>query len=251
MADDNQNKGVTAETITAIATNISSFMALWTMMTWRRLAMLSLFILLTIGGYTVWENRQNIYLKTIGRIDAEPGLEPIVLSAESKHSLIELVANDRSIEVLQVIAVDPYTNTRKGVFWAAKPGEVNDVMSRGPNGTSNAAKSREGVTLPLFSSDEEQNSQMVAVINNEFRCSSAANSGLVKIYPQIKDKLKISCRVPLPPNGLGKLRGYIAVHTNMDLNQFQLDQLRLLAVQTSLRIYYSDISRDTVTFTNR
>jgi hypothetical protein len=248
MADE---KEAATTNVAIIAQNLEGFLSLWKMMTWKRLAMLLLFVAITIGGYTVWENRQNIYLKTIGRIDAEFNLEPIVLSAESKHSLIELVANESQIEVLQVIEVDPYRNTRKQIFWTAKPGEANDIMIRGPNGTGTATKPREGVTLPLFSSDEQQNAQMVSVINSEYRCGPAESSGLVKVYPHLKEKIKISCRVPLPPNGLGKLRGYIAIHTSVDMNQFQLDQLRLLAVQTSLRIYYSDVSRDAVPYTPR
>ena len=231
------------ENITALAANVDKVITLMKALTLKRLIYFSVFLLVTIGGYTVFENRQSIYKDTVGKFDAPERRESMELSEDTKHAIVEFTKQRPYVEFVQVIDMDLYRNIRTAVFWFSNKPNTQAMLDAGPFGGTE--KRHTGISMPLFVMGEElQNGQMISLINMQFSCNPSSPGSVVQLYPALLDTLKTTCRVPIPPQGRERINGYLAIHTNRELTKFEMDQLKINAYQLAMQIFLVDISKN-------
>ncbi|MEJ7929857.1 hypothetical protein WG922_07725 [Ramlibacter sp. AN1015] len=201
--------------------------------TWKRIAMFAVILFLSIGGYVVFENRQTIYTQSIGRFDGVAVKQEITISDASKQAIDQFVALDNNVEVVQLVDVDLYKNARKVVYeavTAVRKGELLDEAQL------------TGQQVPLFSSEVVQNSQMISLINGEFGCGAVKDTAFARKRPKFASTLHTSCRVPIPPL-YGRLTGYLIFHLRNEPSQYEIEALKLHAIQLAMKIYLTDINK--------
>jgi hypothetical protein len=183
-----------------------------------------------IGGWTLWENRQHVFDRQAIKYDGDYKLPPPSADAQV---LVQAFVNLRpEIVMVTLLDANPVSNTRNVVHrWfneAAVRESVERVTKVNPLAGDGA----------LFTSDPENNKQVLAVLSGEFYCAPV--SGIIlTAYPEVAKRVKYSCRVPLPP-AFGKATGWFAVHLEK-WPPADMDNFKSLALMMSLTFYNREI----------
>jgi hypothetical protein len=193
--------------------------------------LLIVIIFALIGAIAAWENRQSLFTSTVDNIGFKDATPPLVMSPKSKAALEALVAGkDKYVISGAAVGINIPTNTRTIVYRY-----FNDkVIERAVR----TADTKEGDTLPLFSSNEGQNKQILSLIQGEFSCGKLITGGVNSRYAGAETfgKIVATCRVPIPP-AYGHLIGYIVFHLSRDPSEAEMEELRVEAYTLSMNIY--------------
>lgn len=204
-------------------------------LTWAKVAMLACVVAIGLIGTVLWENREIVYSSVPPRVSASPGLTTI--SEHSKGAIAAFMKQHEEVAMATVLSLDLVRNVRTPVYRAFNNPNVRRVVS-GEITTGNDG------TLPIFIRDAvESNNQMISLIQGEYSCSPVSQGGIVKVYPSLKNTIKLSCRVPIPPAfGGGGAKGYIAVHLDRDLETFELERLKIDVMTLAMFIFNTEIT---------
>ena len=96
------------------------------------------------------------------------------------------------------------------------------------------------VRMPVFSSNENANSEIVSILNGEFICNR--NNDVINMITtsDIKNKFLYLCSISIPPF-YGQFSGYIIVALNSLPEKLTLETIKLEMINVTTDIYLRDI----------
>ena len=206
-------------------------------LTFRRVALLALLATIAITLVAVFENRAAVFAAVYKQTEEQTSVT-WSLSDESKNQLIALTAPEKNLVGVVVLKdVDLKKNRRAPKFFFAKDKSDNDkalgIFSK---------------LLPqaLFDYDAKNTEQMVAMLNNEFKCVPTTETYYIRILPEFAVKYPMSCRIAVPPF-FGEFAGYITTSLTRKPTAAEYDSLKIELNRLAIEIYLRDIAKKPVT----
>lgn len=187
----------------------------------------------SIVSYTIFEKR-----KVLGQFFFEDAPAVVVskssfsVSDLSKGTIKSLVVNDDNLAGIIVLSADIRNNQRVPIFWYSDDTVIQRQLD--------SLYLNRDVRIPLFSSDQKNNEEIVSVINGEFTCTAYDEATNRAIFPGLKDKFPFICRTSLPPY-YGQFSGYIAIGVNNLTSSTVLDRIKSESINIATEIYFRDI----------
>jgi len=186
------------------ASTIDTLVKLLSILTLKRVGLFTVFCLIVISMYTLFEHRQLAYdsvtemkIPTEGKYDLK---EP---NSEQKTLIDDLVKSNPSVIQISVVDADPIKNFRKVLYTRTYDKEFETFHEKTISGKL--------PTGPLFSTDQQSNEHIVNLLSGEIRCAPSNEGFYYRMYPEFTRFIKYSCRIPLPP-AYGKVTGWLSVH---------------------------------------
>ena len=199
----------------------------------KNVAIWSLAALVGLMGFTIFENRGLLinYIINGPEIDA-PVANSFLISEASRRRIKQLMESDNLINSIVVLNADIRNNRRIPIYWYSADLSIQKSLDGLFNGRYGG--------IPLFTSDEKNNENIVSLINGEFSCGGYESSGNQTIFPSMGSRFSHVCRISLPPY-YGHFSGYITFTLNRSPNTGELDALKADAINISTEIYLRDI----------
>lgn len=190
--------------------------------------------LVALLGYTLFENRKSIieYLIEGPVTEAPSQITEFAVSDTSKQRVKQLVDIEPLINSIVILNADIRNNRRIPIYWYSDDLSVTRALD------INFGDRFGGI--PLFTSDEKNNENVVGIINGEFACNTYADGGNSSIYPNLANALPYVCRASLPPY-YGQFSGYITITLNRIPSADELATLKITALNIATEIYFRDV----------
>ncbi len=200
-------------------------------LTWGRVGLLSLLASFLITLLIVFENRTFLFNKIFSDIPLEHITVPWELSETSKTELQELINSQPLLVGTLVKEVNLKKNRRILKYWHS-----SDINVRYSVATTIAT------LLPqaFFTADRADNVQMLAVLNNEFKCVPTTDTIYMKIIPDLHKSVPYLCRLAVPPYA-GQFAGFITLFLARAPSQIETDALKIELTRISIEMYLRDI----------
>lgn len=192
----------------------------------------SLTALLCISLYTVYENRS----KLLGWF-AAPEITNMVgitfsVGPETQQRLGDLINKNDNMIGASVMSADLRLNEARTMFFVGDDASLAEVGERSRQADSNR--------LPLFTSIDENNAEIIKLINGQFTCTTFDKTLEAKIYPQLKQTVKSVCRSSIP-SYYGYFSGYLQIYLNEEPNNEKQLQMKLIVEKLANDIYFKDV----------
>lgn len=205
-------------------------------LTFRRVALLALLATITISLLAVFENRNAVFAMVYKTAEEQTSVAWI-LSNESKNQMIALTSSDTNlVGAVMLSDVDLKKNRRVPKFLFIKDKTDSDRIQ------PVVAK-----LLPqaLFDYDSRNTEQMVAMLNNEFKCVPIAETHYVRFFPDLGAHYPYVCRIAVPPF-FGEFAGYITTFLVRKPQAAEYDSLKIEMNRIAIETYLRDISKKPV-----
>jgi len=205
-------------------------------LTFRRVALLALLATITISLLAIFENRSAVFA-AIYKTAEEQTSVAWTLSNESKNQMIQLTAPDRNLVGVVILSdVDLKKNRRNPKFLFIKDKADSDKVMP-----------MVSKLLPqaLFDYDSKNTEQMVAMLNNEFKCVPTSETHYTRFFPELVAKYPVSCRIAVPPF-FGEFAGYITAILTRKPTAAEYDALKIEMNRIAIETYLRDISKKPV-----
>lgn len=200
--------------------------------TFSKVMLWALTALLCILFFTIYENKNKLagWLVT-------PDISNVVgvsfsVGVETQNRLSELVAKNDNIVGATVMSADLRLNEARSMFFVGDDPALAEIEQHSKHNDSNR--------LPLFTSVDESNAEIIKLINGQFACSTFKVSLESKIYPQLLKTVKSVCRSSIP-SYYGYFSGYLQVYLNEEPNAEKQLQLKLIIEKIANDIYFKDV----------
>lgn len=199
-------------------------------LTWKRFVLLTLLGLTTVGLLMVFESRTTIFNRVLDTTPVEELQAPWEVSAQTKAEMTALTKLPL-IDGVLLTEVNLKKNRRIVKFW-----HVNDTDFR-QEATTIASS-----LLPqaFFDTDKKNNEQMLAVLSNQFVCTSATDTIYTRFFPNIEKKYPVICRLAVPPFA-GEFAGLVTVFLTRKPTPSEVDSLKIEITRVSVEMYLRDI----------
>lgn len=199
----------------------------------RRLVTYAAAGLLSIVLWTMYENRSTIFVALLPPTTSvnTVGLT-FSVSKESENVMKETVLADSSIIGIAVSSADLRLNESRWLFFT---GDNATLV-----GVNTASRRINDSRLPLFSSLEENNVEIIKLINGQFSCVKFKNTMLFSLYPQLENVVRTVCRVSIP-SYYGYFSGYVSVYFSEELNEEKKRKYELAFNSLATTIYFRDV----------
>lgn len=200
--------------------------------TFNKVVIWSLTALLCISLFTIYENRSKI----LGWF-AAPEIANMVgivfsVGAETQIRLTDLVHKNPTIVGASVMSADLRLNEARSMFFTSDEGTLSELGDRSNQVDSNR--------LPLFTSADDNNTDIIRLINGQFTCSPFSSTLEAKIYPQLSTAVKSVCRSSIP-SYYGYFSGYLQIYLSETPNSEQQLQFKLIVEKLANDIYFKDV----------
>lgn len=177
---------------------------------------ISLLALIFFIGYVLYDPLNNV-AKNV-KIVSE-------ISDATVKKVDSIVNSNPSIVGGQVISVNLEKNTRYVVYTSIKNDDVKKLYL-------NFMSGRITLEVPVFTSDDAQNSRIVKIINHEFVCSPYKETITYKYAPETAKYITTVCAISIPPS-YGKFKGIFGVYLSREPTDLEKDLLRILLKDTA------------------
>lgn len=168
----------------------------------KRVLLLSLAAFSLLVLYTGYEQRARVAALFVTESQVLPIQTTFTVSSEMQDRIRLLVTKHPLIKSINVLTADIHLNRRTIVYRFSEDPAANEAFDK--------LIAERGPTQPIFTADEGNNSQMVAVINGEFVCQAYKDTINAKLAPTLAASTPVLCRISLPPY-YGDFSGYVAV----------------------------------------
>ncbi len=200
--------------------------------TLNRVVIWSLTALLCISLYTVYENRNRL-LGWVATPDTTSSVGIVfTIGAETQQRLEELTLRNDNIIGVAVMSADLRLNEARFMFFSGDSPSLAEISER--------AKQTDSNRLPLFTSVDENNAEVIKLINGQFTCTSFQSTLESKIYPQLLKSVKSVCRSSIP-SYYGYFSGYLQIYLSEDPNAEKQLQMKLITEKLANDIYFKDV----------
>jgi len=202
--------------------------------TFKRVGAVSLLLFVFIAALAVYENRNRVYGSVISRTEGDYVLEPP--TDAGKAIVHNFAAKYPNIKMITLIDADPIGNRRIVVHRDFHDITLERIVRARTDIDPHIG---DGV---LFSANEQNNKEVLAVMAGEFLCTpNGPSTAISRAYPGSELLVTYGCRVPLPP-AFNKATGWFTIH----VDKWPLDnieQLKVDALSMSLNYYNTEILR--------
>lgn len=203
----------------------------------KRVLLLAFAAISLIIGITVFEQRSTLAnILTAGHQEqaAAPQEFRAVLTPEIKDKIQTIVTRSPIINMIGVMTVNLRVNQRDMFYFYSNEPAIELEWRK--------YLSSRGTIQPVFTSDEKNNTQMVAVINGEFACYKFEDTNNARMLPGMAHKMPYVCRVSLPPY-YGEFSGYLMLGLASAPSETEQGELRIEAVRLATDIYFKTITK--------
>ncbi len=192
----------------------------------------SLTALLCISLYTVYENRSKLVAWfTAPELSNMVGIT-FTVGPDTQTRLIELVNKNSNIMGVAVMSADLRLNEARSMYFFAGDPVLTELVDRSNQMDSNR--------LPLFTSIDENNIEIIKLINGQFSCIAFNQTLEAKIYPQLAKSVRSVCRSSIP-SYYGYFSGYLQIYLREEPNSEKQLQLKLIVEKLANDIYFKDV----------
>lgn len=201
-------------------------------LTWKRAGLMTLLGTFVVVLLMAFENRSTLF----DRIYQQPTIEqltyPWEITDNTKKDLMNLMVQNLVGGVL-VAEVNLKKNRRTVKFWAIKDATFRESIAK-----------IAATILPqaLFDNDRKNNEQMIAVLNNQFRCTKTEDTTFARIFPGMEKKLPYICRLAVPPY-VGEFAGFITIALTRAPTIGEVEALKIELTRISIELYLRDVSQ--------
>lgn len=199
----------------------------------KRILMLAFMAIVTIFSITLFEER-SVVNGLFTQEQSAPRDLNVVLSERVRKRIDDTVIRSPLIVGARVVSANLKVNQRAQVYYYTDDPVVQSQWDQ-------YIRER-GNTQAIFSSDQVNNLQMVAVINGEFACSEFKDSLIGKVMPSLEGHIKYSCRVGIPPY-YGDFSGYLVFWLKDAPDEGMTNEVRIEAVRLANDIYKELLAR--------
>ena len=188
--------------------------------------------LVVLIGYTIFENRAALVSYIVsGPEMATPAISGFKVSTASQGRIKQMVDSEDLINSIVVLNADIRNNRRVPLFWYSDDSAIQKNLDGFYTGRFGG--------IPLFTSEEKNNENVVGVINGEFACSQYAD-GNAAVFPGLAARLPFICRASLPPY-YGQFSGFVTITLNRIPSADELIALKAETLSISTEIYFRDV----------
>lgn len=188
--------------------------------------------LVAIVGYTIFENRAALVSYFVNGPEADtPAMSGFKVSTSSQARIKQIVDVDDLVNSIVIMNADIRNNRRLPLFWYSDDSSIQRQLDSSFTGRYGG--------IPLFTSEEKNNENIVGVINGEFACS-AYDAGNAALYPGLSSRMPFVCRASLPPY-YGQFSGFVTISLNRIPNQDEMVALKAETLSISTEIYFRDV----------
>lgn len=200
-------------------------------LTFRRVSLISLLVTVSISLLAIFENREALFASVYmtSKISTQ---ERWVLSNESKNEIIAITNSDIVGSVI-LSDIDLMKNRHTVKFFYDKDQKDLEKTKIYISGLLPQA---------LFDFDHQNTEQMVAMLNNEFRCSASKDTSFSRSLPVFTKKFPYVCRLAVPPF-FGEFAGVVSIGLFSRPSESEFDALKIELNRIAVEIYLRDISK--------
>jgi hypothetical protein len=203
-------------------------------LTAKRVALLAVVVSIGLGGYAGYVN---ISQTGEPQLLTSQELNPVAINitGESTKAINDFMRKYPNAAYLTVLKLDFSHNIRTPIHRAFNDKELEKIIF-------SRLKGGDG-SLPIFLRDDaKNNNQMITIIQGGLVCSPFKDGGLARVWPDLSERLTISCRVTVPP-AYSLARGYIVVHLTSEMRPYEFQTLQDDLIHLAQLLY--DIDRKT------
>lgn len=204
--------------------------------TLSRVIIWSLSALLAVVFFTIYENRDRIVTTITAPEIPKEKLTTFDVSESTKTRIREIVEQDKIILGVIISSADLRVNEMLILDWYATSPTLSVVGDA-------VTKSADLRRLPLFSSIDTANSNVISLINGQFVCQDFSDTVLTKIYPEMAAEVKATCAASIP-SYYGYFSGTVTMLLSQKPTYEKQQQLKLVAEKLSNDIYFFDIGKN-------
>jgi len=202
-------------------------------LSWKKIAQLSVFIFIIVFGWLTFEMRESIYtyITTESLFKAHKTNILSVLSKKTTNEIDSTVNQSSLIVGISVINVDFQRNLKTIVYVSIDDKHFKEEYSSAYGSLA---------TLPLFDTDVLNNKRLIGVINGEFVCHDYTDTIQAQTAPSTKKYVSSVCVSGIPPY-YGVFNGIINIYLNKQPTPEEIDQIRAISRNISVLVYESDV----------
>jgi len=217
--------------MSALDDKIETAQTLINSLTWRKIVLLTAFLLILGFSYAVFDNRYAVY-EFFRYSKAALPASVIKLSKSSITEINKVVFQSDLVVAVQITLVDFQRNTRVVVYTEVDNPALKELyvsfMAKAP------------AELPLFNNDIINNQRLVNLVNGEFICTPYADTMSAKLLPQSIPYVKTLCAGPVPPL-YGRFAGIIGIYLRREPTPVEAEQIKTLSKNLGLMVYNNDL----------
>lgn len=200
--------------------------------TFRRLLTYTLAAFISIVLYTLYENRSAIFVSLTTKTVTNPVGLTFTVSKDTEKALKDLVDATPEIIGMAVFSADLRLNESRPLFYYSDNNTLKasqlEIMQTGD------------LRLPLFSSLEENNAEVIKLINGQFSCMPFSATMLSKINPELNGVIHTVCRVSIP-SYYGYFSGYVSVYFSENISTARQEQYKSTLEGLTTTVYFRDV----------
>jgi hypothetical protein len=217
--------------MSALDDKVETIQTLLGSLTWRKIALLTVFLSILGFSYAMFDNRFAVY-DFFSATRTIPPATVIKLSKSSIENINAAVAQSDVIVAIQITLVDFQRNTRIITYTSVDNAELRALYG-------NFIK-KAPTELPLFNSDMINNERLVNLVNGNFICNNYKETLSAKLVPESAAYVKTLCAGPVPPL-YGRFSGIISIYLSREPTHVEVEQLRTLSKSLGLLVYNNDL----------
>lgn len=186
-----------------------------TALSWRKLARLSMLLLLLGASIAFWENREYLYSEVrTGKITIDK--PPLKLSTSSERLINEVVRKSELVGAISVVTVNFQENSHSVIY-------MNTDDLDFARAHAEFTRAQLSTWSPLFNSDSDNNKRIIDLINGNMVCGRYEASSSYRYAPQVR--FATTCALGVPPY-YGQFRGFVTVYLRAVPTPDQMLQIR-------------------------
>lgn len=198
----------------------------------HKVALWTLTVLLAIIVWTAYENRSAIS----ALFSPTKAINPVGLTfsvgSTTQSKLKAIVASDKDIIGIVVSSADLRLNEAKTIFFMSADEAINEMHRE----SQKAARDR----LPLFTSDDTNNAEVVKLINGQFSCMPFDKALISRFNPGLASSVKQVCRSSIP-SYYGYFSGFVTAYLGANPSAEEMLQVRAKIEKLANDIYFQDV----------
>lgn len=186
-----------------------------------------------IISYTIYENSKAIFTVMVGEPIKYGDVRVFSISDATKATINKFVNDNVIVTSAIILNVDIRHNQRTPVYWYSADVMVQRALD--------ARYIDRIVRIPVFSSNEKNNAEIVSTLNGEFICNKSTDVHSVAVDNDLSNTNLYSCYISIPPY-YGQFSGYMMITLKTLIPTVaMLDTLKLEMTAVATEIYQRNI----------
>jgi uncharacterized membrane protein len=212
---------------TKIINSVPKILRLMDTFTFWKIVIFIFFLLFSMTGFSLWENRSLI----IDQFIQNDKTQSWEVSEKTKKSIQQEVNDNPNVAWILVTEMDLGANLRKFKFWYNEDHQLDAKLIFNLKQTSNRQ---------IFDFDRSHTNQMISVLQNEFICEPFENTTLFSRVPELEQQTDYVCKIAIPPF-YGRFVGMLAIGVKGPIDDEVKFNIKAIASNIAATIYWRDV----------